>query len=389
MIKLTSLLMKIFDDIGDLWPKFPVPSWVKDLWNLDKHLPAIRDALAKGTSATASGISNSALALYGRIFITKQDIEEMAEDLEDQGGRYRELLGGVLIKKDRLKDSFALGGELYLLDALPQHFPEGIEAAFAAQYPNLATDHSLSDHIKSLDADSQMGFISGLKGKLFEQEYVNYLNDGELPDGFHASLASSPTQQGWDIEVHGADGELAQVLQAKATSSVGYVQDALEKYPEIDIVTTEEVYSQLVMKGISDGLLDSGISNENMVNYVTGAVGLTDSGLDLSDFCPPVITWALIAFTSYRDPSLSSFVEKTEAGGLRFGKAYFAYLLGTGVVAITNTWWLGLAAAVLSRATQDEGYRRFELKRQMGNAKRSNRGIIRRWAGSARAVVPA
>jgi len=167
------------------------------------------------------------------------------------------------------------------------------------------------------------------------------------------------------------------------------VQEALEKYPEIDIVTTEEVYSQLVMQGVSDGLINSGISNESMVNEVLGAVGLADPGLDLSAFCPPVITWALIAFTSYRDPNLANFVEKVEGGGLRFGKAYFAHLLGASVIAITNVWWLGLAAAVLSRTSSDEGYRRFELMRQMRRAKRSNRNIIGRWAGEFRRVVPA
>lgn len=295
----------------------------------------------------------------------------------------------MLVKKDRFKDSFALGGEIYLLNELPEFFSAEIEAAFAGQYPNLAAEHSLSEHIQSLDSDQQLGFISGIKGKLFEQKYVDFLNDGELPDGFTASLAYSPTQKGWDIAVHDANGNLDQVLQAKATSSDYYVQEALEKYPEIDIITTEEVYSQLVMQGVSDGLINSGISNESMVNEVLGAVGLADPGLDLSAFCPPVITWALIAFTSYRDPNLANFVEKVEGGGLRFGKAYFAHLLGASVIAITNVWWLGLAAAVLSRTSSDEGYRRFELMRQMRRAKRSNRNIIGRWAGEFRRVVPA
>lgn len=381
--------MGYIDDIGKSIRGFTVPSWVKDLRNLDKQLPAIREALAKGTSATAAGVSNSALAVYGRIFISKQDLVELAEDLEDQGGRYRELQSGLLVKKDRFKDSFALGGDIYLLSELPKYFPDDIEAAYASQYPNLAVEHSLSEQIQSLDLAQQMGFISGLKGKLFEHKYVDYLNDGELPEGFAASLAYSPVQKGWDIAIHDAEGNLVQVLQAKASSSVGYVQEALEKYPSIDVVTTEEVYSQLVMQGISDGLIDSGISNAEMVQYITAGLELDDAGLGLDDFCPPIITCALIAFTSYRDPKLVDFVEKVEGGSLRLGKSYFAYLLGAGVGAVTNTWWLGLAAAVLSRATTDEGYRRFELMRQMQKAKRSNRGIIGRWAKEFRRVVPA
>ena len=50
-----------------------------------------------------------------------------------------------------------------------------------------------------------------------------------------------PSQPGWDIQILNADGTVDQVLQAKATESVSYVKEALEKYPDIEIVTTEEV----------------------------------------------------------------------------------------------------------------------------------------------------
>lgn len=374
--------MGFFDDITSV-------KWAKEWRSLINNLPAIKCAIATGTTSTISGVSKSALALYGRLLISNADIEELVEDLEDQGGRYRELINGVIVKKDRLKDSFALGGEIYLLNNLPEHFPTDIEAAYFAQYPNLASEHSLSDHIDSLDTSQQMGFISGLKGKLFEQKYTDYLNDGQLPEGYVASLANSPTQKGWDIAIHDTDGNLDQVLQAKATGSVDYIQSAFEKYPHIDIVTTDEVYSQLVMQGVSEGLLNSGISNQSMVDYVTSASGTIDAGLDLTDFCPPIITWALVAFTSYKDPNLMSVVEKVDGGGIRLGKAYFAYILGVGVTAVTNTWWLGLATAVVSRATCDVGYRRFELLSEMKKAKHTNRGIIRRWTTGVRAITPA
>ena len=383
----TLRFMGIFDNV--LSNGISNIKWVKEWRIFLSNLPKIKDAIAKGTTSTMSGVSKSALALYGRLLISNADIEELAEDLEDQGGRYRELINGVLIKKDRFKDSFALGGEIYLLDNLPDSFPNDIESSYASQYPNLASNHSLSDHIDSLDASQQMGFISGLKGKLFEQKYTDYLNNGELPDGYIASLAESPTQKGWDIAIHDTEGNLDQVLQAKATGSVDYIQSAFEKYPQIDVVTTDEVYSQLVMQGVSEGLLNSGISNQSMVDYVTSATGTLDAGLDLTDFCPPIITWALIAFTSYKDPNLTNVVEKADDGGIRLGKAYFAYILGVGVTAVTNTWWLGLATSVVSRASCDEGYRRFELLSEMKKAKHTNRGIIRRWTSDARSVAPA
>lgn len=374
--------MKLFKGISSI-------RWIEEWQALLRHLPDIQDSIARGTTSTLNGVSNSALALYGRFFISKSDIEELSEDIEDQGGRYRELLNGVLIKKDRIKDSFALGGDLYTFDSLPKIFPSDIENAFAEQYPNLAAESSLSDHLGSLNLEQQHGLISGIKGKLFEQKYVDYLNNGELPEGLSAKLADNPTQEGWDIVVQDSTGQVDQLLQAKATDSVGYVKEALQQHPHIDVVTTDEVYSQLVMQGVSDGLINSGISNESIVSYITEATGVIDTGLNLTDFAPPVITWALIAFTSYKDPTLKTVAEKFDNGGTRLGKAYFAYLLGVGVTALTNTWWLGLAATVTSRATADEGYRKYELMRELRKAKRANRGIIRRWTGEARAVSPA
>ena len=52
-----------------------------------------------------------------------------------------------------------------------------------------------------------VGFVSGVKGKLFELQYVDYLNDGHLPDGFRAELAGNPTNPGWDIAIIGQDEE--------------------------------------------------------------------------------------------------------------------------------------------------------------------------------------
>lgn len=372
------ILTSLSNKIKKIKIRQSLPEWLQ----IKEQLQKIHEALYTGSNSIARGISTSAAGAYGRIFISRDALKETAEDLEDQGARYREIMYARQDKNGRFKDSIALGGEIFFLQQLPDIFPRDIEAAYSAQYPNLAAHHPLGEHIQALDSENQMGFLSGLKGKLFEQKYVDYLNDGELPDGYIASLTTNPTQQGWDIVIHDTDGNLDQILQAKATSSLDYVQDALERYPEIDIVATEEVYAQLVMKGISDRLIDSGISNQDMINYITTTTGLTDGGLDLADFTPPILTMAFIAFSSYRDPKLSDHIEKTQSGGLRFGKSYVAYLLGVGVITLTNTWWLGLATSVLSRTTCDEGYRRFELLRQMRKAKRMNRIIINRWVSA-------
>ncbi len=43
-------------------------------------------------------------------------------------------------------------------------------------------------------------------------------------------------------------------MQAKVTDSGSYVQSAIERYPSIDVVTTEEVYSHLVVAAVGENI---------------------------------------------------------------------------------------------------------------------------------------
>ena len=230
-----------------------------------------------------------------------------------------------------------------------------------------------------------MGLVNGVKGKLFEQKYVDYLNGGNLPDGYVASLAGSATQPGWDIQILGPNNELASVLQAKATDSVSYVTDAIARYPSIDVVTTEEVYSHLVLSGVSEGIANGAISNAELADQLEKAV---DSVELTMDFVPPLFTLAFIAFTSYKDQSLTLY-EKARSAGDRSGKAYLSYLIGGGVAAITNTWWLGVLGSVGSRYMSDDGLKKRKIIEGLNNVYQTNRRIIERIKATNRPAFPA
>jgi hypothetical protein len=109
-----------------------------------------------------------------------------------------------------------------------------------------------------------MGIINSSKGKYFELLVVEKLNSGEavgnlvLPDGYSASLATSPTQTGWDIQIVDEQGMPVEYLQLKATESVRYISQTLENYPEIRILATDEV------AGSDEMVLDSDIANVDM-----------------------------------------------------------------------------------------------------------------------------
>ena len=98
-------------------------------------------------------------------------------------------------------------------------------------------------------------------------------------------------------------------------------------------------------------------------------------------FEPPWFTLALIAFTTYKDDSLTLFQKARSAGG-RTGKSYLAYLVGGAVGAVTNTWWLGVVGTVASRYLSDEGQRRKAIFEKLKQVAKKNDEILNGLEGS-------
>lgn len=330
---------------------------------------AVGEGVAHFTRSTVSGLGSSAKGLAYAFTDHTQEIEKLERDIRNQGGYYREL-----IKSRRIGDTIFVGGESLAVLLAASHIPQEIVRAYEAAYPQMSQSISFKDKVLSLDESSLPGFLSAVKGKLFEQKYVDYLNAGNLPDGFQATLASTANQPGWDIAVMGPDVEMASLIQAKATDSVSYVVAAMRQNPAIDVVTTDEVYSHLVLSGISEGIVNSGIANADLVASLEAAADASDLGFD---FLPPWFTLAFIAFTSYKAESLSLY-QKLELAGNRTGHAYLAYLIGGGVAAITNTWWLGVIATVSSRFLSESGRRKAQLRHQLFNIYEASQKIINR-----------
>jgi len=346
----------------------------KEYWdeNKDELQAQGKEALKAGqeyASSTYESASDAANSVYRDIRYSDSDLVKIQQNIENQGGHYRELN-----RRNTTVDSIMLGGETLITLLAAGTIPDEIIKAYDAAYPNLSDSISFEDKVRELDGEALTGFISGVKGKLFEQKYVAYLNDGNLPDGYTAVLAESATQPGWDIAIEGQNGEIASVLQAKATDSVSYVQDALEKYPNIDVVTTDEVYSHLAMSGISENITNGSVSNVELVDALGGAVDASELTMN---YAPPMLALAFIAFTSYKDESLTLY-EKARSAGDRSGKTYLSYLVGGGIAAITNTWWLGVLGSVSSRILSDSGNRKYETYVKLKEIEGNNQLLIKR-----------
>lgn len=343
------------------------------LYDHREEIAAGAKAAGKAAGASVKSAAETAYDAASVKLYDKERIEEMKAKTEEQGQRYRTLVIERMENR-RMVDSIAVGGDLLADIVRTGRIPLDVQAAYAAAYPDLAAEKSFADAVSGYDGQELTSFVSGVKGKLFEMKYVDYLNGGELPEGYAARLAESATQPGWDIAITGPDGHVAQVLQMKATDSVDYVRHALERYPDIDVVTTEEVYSHLVMNGAADQVANSGIADADLTDQVLDAV---DGVQYQMDWTPPVVSLALIAFTTYtlKDADL---YEKAGSFGERAGKSYLCYLLGSAVLACTQTWWLGLAAGIGTRFVVARGKRQRELYRELQRVSETNERLIAR-----------
>jgi hypothetical protein len=231
------------------------------------------------------------------------------------------------------------------------HDPQIIEA-YELAYPNLAAEISLQDKVADLSGEQLVGLINGIKGKLFELQYVDLLNSSLLPEGATASLVVKANQPGWDIQILDANGVELELLQAKATSSVYYVQSALDKYPNIDVVTTEETFQQLMEMGQAEGVISSGISNADLQGTVEESLNGID-GLGIVGL--PAITLAIVAFTSYNNMGQFDVKDFTH----RSCQAYIAYLISIGAMSATGIWLLGPVASIVSMGVMHKYTQRY------------------------------
>lgn len=240
-------------------------------------------------------------------------------------------------------------------------------------YPNVASAHSFADEAGRLNGQELVGFISGVKGKLFEIKYVDYLNNGNLPSGFSAELAESPTNPGWDIAIFGPDGAIKDAIQLKATDSVQYVSEAIEKYPQIDVVTTSEVHSHLIMQDYADHVIDSGISDAAITSIVEG--GLHEATASMH-WMPSPVSLAIIAFTSYSNENLSAY-QKSKQFGERSTKSYLSYLAGGALSVATGTWWIGVLGGMGSRLLLGAGHLKYEQSSRLQQTIKNNESVLK------------
>jgi hypothetical protein len=250
----------------------------------------------------------------------------------------------VLKRKQDILDSVALGISLEaLLDEGKVNvnaLPDNVKEAFQSAFPNISLES-----LNSRNAEEIEGLLNAWKGKLFEVEVRDQLNAGmrvgdwQLEPGQHAELAESATQPGWDLKIVDDGGAVADVVQLKATDSASYIQEALDRYPDVSIISTGNIADHL------EALSNADLTNQEVTGRVHDAINGGDSASDgLLHAMPGSVILATEAYQIYKGEK--TIAQGVESGGQRLAMSAVAGLVGAAASVVLGPagWLVGVGA---------------------------------------------
>ena len=226
--------------------------------------------------------------------------------------------------------------------------PADVQEAFEKAYPNLAAENSFIDTWSSYDDyEARLGFVNGIKGKLFEIKYVEYLNEN-LEPGYLAAMSNNPINEGWDIKITGPNNEVENLLQLKATTTASHVKEAIDRYPEIDVVTLSDLQGQMSSINSISSVTASDISNEDLMLQIGEATG------NQAFFFPtaPLLALGYLIFDSYKESDLTKFKKHQQ-----FSKRASNLVFDTTIISASATPFIGIPL-VLGKAFLFRGARK-------------------------------
>lgn len=250
----------------------------------------------------------------------------------------------------------------------PDAVTSQMKDAFARAYPGQDLMERL-EALRGLEPDSPQvqGFVSNWKGVYHEFLVQHRLNDGYqvgsvvLGEGQTAVLAEKLNEPGVDLRILNADGTEDVALQVKATNEIGYIRDALERYPDIQIATTDEVAQQIA----DERVFSSGFSDEDLKRQIAAPMEEVWDGPveefieDVLPFLPFVIIGATeVTKVLMRRQSFQRAMYRAVQRGVKTGAA-----MGVGAVTVfAGVPMFSLPATVLTRL----GIDRYQVSTRLG-----------------------
>lgn len=182
---------------------------------------------------------------------------------------------------------------------------DNLRAAYEAQYPNLAANHSLNEYWQSMmdrGEESMQGFISGIKGKIAELNAAEQLRDAGYTN---VTIAENPTQPVIDITAIPPGGGAEVHLQVK-TGGADYareVLDAMAQTPEVHFIVSSEIQDQISESApeMAERMLELDADLELVNGIQDGLETLSNNmGLDIPDSLAEIIPYGVAIAASAR-----------------------------------------------------------------------------------------
>lgn len=174
-------------------------------------------------------------------------------------------------------------GNQHLTDEKYQMVIDSIQRA----NPSLAnlTEPEIGVYLSNLTSEQMSGVVNNTKGVYHEMLFVDAHNVAGL--NTKAALHEELNNPGADITFT-EDGEVIGEIQLKATDSSSYVNEHIEKHPEIEVLATEEVANSMVEVG------STGISNTEITNDVVNSFDELKSIADTTDVVSETVTATIV-----------------------------------------------------------------------------------------------
>lgn len=187
----------------------------------------------------------------------------------------------------------------------------------------------LSEYVKSLSPQQLKGVVSNTKGIYHELLYVE-MHNSDATD-ISAQIMESTNFPGADVQFF-MDGEVIREVQLKAISSPTLVYEHLQRYPDIEILVTEEVAS--VLEGINSSGLNNAILSKDVTErmYELQGEGLFEEISD-SLVTSAFVTSGIVVFRVIRNKNIKTTDFKP-------------YLANAGIAAGTATMVEGVMAVI-------------------------------------------
>ncbi len=232
----------------------------------------------------------------------KTEISKLTKPLK----KPKDLLSRAMASED-VVDAAVIGG-VEVTDILAgkiaeSQIPSNVLDAFHAQFPQYGASFVEAVNRFGGHPEQLVGLVNGVKGKLFEIDYLDWLNHGHLPTGFVAEMAQHANNPGWDIAIHDGHGHLAELLQLKATESLGYVREAIAAHPDIDVVVPHELYERVAEHPDVISHLANGHETLSHLNgHVADAVGHAEAAGAVGHFpvVGPAVVIGIVAFSNWQ-----------------------------------------------------------------------------------------